>query len=70
MQNTKPLKSSAYIYIYIYVTGPGKTGLIYTKHTSLYYGKYLLFCVCYLKAVSYIEFLMDLCIYNEILDAL
>ena len=52
------------------VTGPGKTGLIYTKYTCLNYGTYLLFCVCYLKSVSFIEFLMDLCIYDDILYAL
>ena len=29
------------------VTWPGKTDLIYTKYTCLYYGMYLLFCMCY-----------------------
>ena len=29
------------------VTGPGKTGLIYTKYTCSYYATYLLFCMCY-----------------------
>ena len=62
-------RREGHIYIYI-VTGPGKTGLIYTKYTCLHYGTYLLFCVCYLKSVNYIEFLMDLCIYDDILDAL
>ena len=52
------------------MTGPGKTGLIYTKYTCLNYGTYLLFCVCYLNSVSFIEFHMDLCIYDDILDAL
>ena len=52
----------------IYVTGPGKTGLIYTKYTCLYYGTYLLFCMCYPKSVSFIEFLMDSCTYDEIFD--
>ena len=37
------------------VTGPGKTGLIYTKHTCLYYGTYLLFRMCYPKSVNFIE---------------
>ena len=46
------------------VTGPGKTGLIYTKYTCLYYGTYLLFCMYYAKSVSFIEFLMDFCIYE------
>ena len=32
----------------VYVTRPGKTGLIYAKYTSLYYGTYLFFCMCYL----------------------
>ena len=45
-----------------YVTGPGKTGLIYTKYTFLYYGMYLLFCMCYPESVNCIEFLMDFCI--------
>ena len=54
----------------IFVTGPGKTGLIYTKHTCSYYGTYLLFCMSYPKSVSFIEFLMDFCIYDDILDTL
>ena len=49
------------------MTGPGKTGLIYTKYTCLYYGTYLLCCICYLNSVN-IEFLMDFCIYDDILD--
>ena len=59
---------SVCIYIYIYVTGPGKTGLIYTKYTCLYYGMYLLFCMCYPKSVNCIKFLIDCCIYDDILD--
>ena len=54
----------------IIVTGPGKTGLIYTKYTCLYNSTYLLFCICYPKSVSFSEFLMDLCIYDDILDAI
>ena len=50
----------------IYVTGPGKTGLIYTKYTCSYYGTYLLFCMCYPKSFSFIECLMDFCIYDDI----
>ena len=50
------------------MTGPGKTGLIYTKYTCLYYGTYLLFCMCYPKSVNFIEFLMEYCIYDDILD--
>ena len=49
------------------MTGPGKTGLIYTKYTCLYYGTYLLFCMCYPKLVNFIAFLMDFCIYDDIL---
>ena len=56
-----------YIYIYIYVTGPGKTGLIYT---CLYYGNYPLFCMCYPKSVSFIEFVMGFCIYDDVLDTI
>ena len=52
------------------MTGPGKTGLIYTKHMCLYYGTYLQFCVCYPNSVNFIEFLMDFCIYDDILDAI
>ena len=51
-----------------YVTRPGKTGLIYTKYTCLYYDTYLLFCMCYLKSVYFINFLMDFCIYDDNLD--
>ena len=50
----------------IYVTGPEKTGLIYTKYTYLYYGAYLFFCVCYPISVSCIAFLRILCICDEI----
>ena len=50
------------IHLNPYVTGPGKTGLIYTKNTCLYYGMYLLCCMCYPKSVNCIEFLMDFCI--------
>ena len=49
----------------VYVTGPGKTGLIYIKYTCLYYGTYLLFCMCYPKSVNCIEFLIDLSIYDD-----
>ena len=51
-----------------YVTGPGKTGLIYTEYTCLYYATFLLFCMCFPKFVSFVEFLMDLSIYDNILD--
>ena len=53
-----------------YVTGPGITDLIYIKYTCLYYGMYLLFCMCYPKSVNCIEFLIDLSIYDEILDTI
>ena len=52
------------------VTGPGKTGLIYTKYTCLYYGTYLLFCMCYPQSVTFIEFFMDFCIYDDILHTI
>ena len=51
-----------------YVTRPGKTGLIDTKYTCLYYGMYLLFCMCYPKSVNFIEFLMDFCIHDDIFN--
>ena len=50
----------------IYVTGPEKTGLIYTKYTYSYYGAYLFFRVCYPNSVSFIEFLRILYLYQEI----
>ena len=43
----------------IYVTGPGKTGFIYTEYTCSYYGTYFLFYMCYPKSVSFIVLLMD-----------
>ena len=52
------------------MTGPGKTGLIYTKYTCLYYSTYLLFCKCYPKSVNFIVFLMDFCICVDILDTI
>ena len=64
------LKKEFYIYIYVCVTGPGKTGLIYTKYTCLYYGTYLPFCMCYPKSVSFIAFLMDFYTYDDILHTI
>ena len=49
----------------MYVTKPEKIGLIYTKHTCSYYGAYILFCIHYIKHVSFIEFPTD-CVYDEI----
>ena len=54
----------------LFVTWPGKTGLIYIKYTCLWYGMYLLFCMCYPTSVNFIEFLMNFCIYNDILDTI
>ena len=54
----------------IYVTGPEKNGLVYRKYTCLYYGKYLLFCLCYSKAASFIEFLIDICNYDDTLGTI
>ena len=51
----------------LYVTGPRKTGLIYTKYTCLHYDTYILFCMCYPKSGNFIEFLMDFCICDDIL---
>ena len=50
----------------LYVTGPEKTCLIYTKYTYSYYGIYLFFCVCYSNSVSFIEFLRIFCLYGKI----
>ena len=58
--------SSLIILFDVNVTGPEKTGLIYTKYTYSYYGAYLFFCVCYLISVSCIKFLRILRIYDEI----
>ena len=52
------------------MTGPGKTVLIYTKYTCLYYGTYLLLFMCYPKSFNFIEFLMDFCIYDDMLDTI
>ena len=45
---------------------------MYTKYTCLYYGTYLLFykIMCYLNSVSFIEFLMDFFIYDDISDTI
>ena len=52
------------------MTRPEKTGLIlcliYTKYTYLYYGTYLLSCVCYPISVSCIGFFRILCICDKI----
>ena len=66
----KPTIKLGFSYTYVehsvYVTGPEKTGLIYTKYTHPYYGIYLFFCVCYLNSVSFIEILRIVWIYSEI----
>ena len=50
---------------------PGKTGLIYTKYNvHIMAHTYLLFCMCYPKSVSLIEFLMDFCIFDDISDTM
>ena len=54
----------------VYVTRPGKIGLIYIKYTCLYYGKYLLFCMCYPNSVTLIDFLIDFYMYDDILDTI
>ena len=41
------------------MTGPEKTGLIYTKYTYLYYCISLIFHICYTEPVSVIEFPME-----------
>ena len=52
------------------VTRPGKTGLIYTKYTCSNYDTYLLFCIRYPKSVSFIKFLMDFFMYDDIVDTI
>ena len=47
------------------MTGPEKTGLIYIKYTYSHYGAYLFFYKSYPNSVSFIEFLRNLCIYDE-----
>ena len=49
-----------------FVTRPEKTSLIYKKYTCSYYGEYLLFCTCYIKSASFIEFLLECCMYDDI----
>ena len=49
---------------------PGKTGLINTKYTCSYYSTSLAFYMGYPKFVSFIEFLMDFCIYSNSLDTI
>ena len=49
-----------YMYVCIYVTGPEKTGLIYTKYTYSYYGAY------FSRVSKFCKFYWILCIYQEI----
>ena len=55
---------------YMWLYRPEKTGLIYTKYKCLYYGTYILFCLSYVKSVSFSEFLMDFHTPNKILNAI
>ena len=64
------IAQSIYAYISLhsdtlYVTGPEKTGLIYTKYTCSYYGTYLMFWMCYSQSVSFIEFPIDFCMHDK-----
>ena len=54
----------------LFVIGLEITGLIYTKYTCLYYGIYLLLYVCYPKSVSFIAFLKEFYIYDDILGTI
>ena len=56
--------------MFINVTGPETTGLIYAKYICLYYGAYPLFCIPYIKSVSSIEFLMVYCIASYMVKGL
>ena len=54
----------------ITVTGPGNTGLIFicTKYLACIMAPISSSIImCYTKSVSFIEFLMDFCIYDDIL---
>ena len=52
--------------LYTYVTGPEKTGLIYTKYTCSYYGNYILLFISFTKSVTFIEFILECYIYDMI----
>ena len=52
-------------YAHAYVTRHEKTGLMYTKYTSSYYGPYLLYCLRYGNSVNCIRFLITCCINGE-----
>ena len=51
---------------YVYVTRSDKTSLITAKYTHPYYGIYLLFRVCYLSSVSFIELIWIFCMHGEV----
>ena len=48
------------------VTQSDKTSLIARKHTHVYNGFYLLFCVCYSNSISFIALLRIFYIYGEV----
>ena len=60
------LDSYIYFVSIIYVTGPGKTGLIYIKYIYSCYSTYLHNCASYPNSVSFIKFLRKFYIYGEI----
>ena len=47
--------------VFVYVTGPEKTGLIYIKYTYSYYGAYLSFSTLYFNSVSFNKQLRIFC---------
>ena len=47
------------------INGLSVIGLIYAKYTSSYYDAYRLFCMSYIKSVSFTEFLIDTIYLND-----
>ena len=52
------------------MTGPEKTGLIYTKYTYLYYCISLIFHICYTEPVSVMEFPMECYVHIAIVNCM
>ena len=52
------------LFVHNYVTGPEKTGLNTLVHIMAF--TYLMFWICYSQVVSFIKFLIDFCMHDEI----
>ena len=52
------------------MTWPEETSYLHKVCIDIVRGTYLLFCMSYLNLLSFTEFLMDFCMYDDTLDTI